>query len=69
MLEKIKVKETFEVVAKILPFAIKTNLKKEGKFCVIEYNNTDVNSTTKETAKEYLKRYLTANGVKIFSID
>lgn len=68
MLEKIKVKESFDVVAKTLPFAIKTNLKKEGAFCVIEYNNTDINNTTKETAKECLKRYLTANDIKIVSI-
>lgn len=65
MLEQIKVKKSIEKVAKIVPFAIKTNLKQSGNDCIIEFNNTEINIITNETAKECLLRYLKLNAIKI----
>ena len=65
MIEQIKVKSSIAKVAKIIPFAIKTNLKQSGNDCLIEFNNTDINKDTKETAKECLLRYLKFNNIKV----
>ncbi len=69
MIEQIKVKSSIAEVAKIIPFAIKTNLKQSGNDCLIEFNNTDINKDTKETAKECLLRYLKFNNIKVCSKD